>query len=760
MALKRDSVRLRLVPARSIEETGLDPSLFGGFLSPHGIPSPGKEPWSTSPLSAAESPLAKISHIAHLRTPICSKCQQEEDPSVLIAPNELQVEEEGTPHSAKDQILRRRASKGKGGDPKSSSSDEPKQIFFSGQEENKLQTGFSHKRVRKSIVNTLPKIMESSSECLIALDISHNSLDQKHGEQIDAAQEQNLGKVAERASIEALSVPSDVQKPPFMVKTTVISECFDDSLDHQASSSASAFHTVFQGRISEDSEHSLQPLDASPSSSCTDESLSGISVNTPISESKQSAGFGGDDSCHKESSPSSVSSKLDARSRWKRAAHGVKFVNLLASNIRVASTDLIEDRVMDEMMQQQLTQDDAGRVGAAAFEGARTVARSRSKGRKGMEGLVVKQDRGLITFFQDFYVACLKLPIGHFLVGVLLAPLVLGLLFTPLYLLDVDGLSFNGVVPEDAATSPLVSAKQRCLAFLNIFLYALSLSTTFGGAPVAARSPFCLLVANVNTLLAQFLFVFLSGAVFARMSQPSYPIRCSKKAIIKTDDLLPVLGLEQQETLRVFAVRLVLTGPPPCELVDAKICLTFRIFVTLPSGSVFCSTQDLDVVRPEVSYLRYGLMVRHVIDKKSPVYGHTMESLREGDASFSLTVMGLERTSMQPVFHLEDYFVCDNDVIWEGDYEDFIRVDKKGQRILDHSQIDRLKPIKAAVRATQAVTRMKHSAYQKEEKEREEFETVGEIKGAFYPIWPRNWFGLQKHKLLKSMSTSFTRAYW
>jgi hypothetical protein len=100
-------------------------------------------------------------------------------------------------------------------------------------------------------------------------------------------------------------------------------------------------------------------------------------------------------------------------------------------------------------------------------------------------------------------------------------------------------------------------------------------------------------------------------------------------------------------------VRLVLTGPAPCELVDAKICLTFRIFVQLPSGSMFCSTQNLELVRPEVSYLRYGLMVRHIIDTKSPVYGLTMESLREGDASFSLTIMGLERTSMQPIFHLE-----------------------------------------------------------------------------------------------------------
>jgi len=44
-----------------------------------------------------------------------------------------------------------------------------------------------------------------------------------------------------------------------------------------------------------------------------------------------------------------------------------------------------------------------------------------------------------------------------------------------------------------------------------VYVFRLSLSTTFGGSPVVALSPFCLLVANVNTLMAQFLFVFLSG---------------------------------------------------------------------------------------------------------------------------------------------------------------------------------------------------------------------------------------------------------
>lgn len=53
---------------------------------------------------------------------------------------------------------------------------------------------------------------------------------------------------------------------------------------------------------------------------------------------------------------------------------------------------------------------------------------------------------------------------------------------------------------------------------------------------------------------------------------------------------------------RILATRLVLTGPPPCELVDVKFRLTFRCFMRQqPSGSIFCSTSDLALVRSEVS---------------------------------------------------------------------------------------------------------------------------------------------------------------
>lgn len=48
---------------------------------------------------------------------------------------------------------------------------------------------------------------------------------------------------------------------------------------------------------------------------------------------------------------------------------------------------------------------------------------------------------------------------------------------------------------------------------------------------------------------------------------------------------------------------------------------------------------------------------------------------------------GLERSSMQPVFHVQFYSVCDEQVIWNAEFEDMILINQKNQRVVDHSKL-------------------------------------------------------------------------
>ncbi|CAI5531101.1 unnamed protein product [Closterium sp. Naga37s-1] len=293
----------------------------------------------------------------------------------------------------------------------------------------------------------------------------------------------------------------------------------------------------------------------------------------------------------------------------------------------------------------------------------------------------------------------------------------------------------------------------------QVLMFSLSLSTGLEPA-LAPASPYALVVANVNALVAQLLFVFLSGAVFARLTQPVDPILCSKIACITPPLQQPQQGVNVlggaaggsggsppvryppaarslsrsissanfggsaafaasssfpaaagtavaggggaegggfgtggggmeggRGCERMLLVRYVLAGAQPCELVDVKVELTLKHNTLSCTGRFFRQVDHLKLVRSEDSYQRYGMTVRHLIDESSPLYGRSRDDLCLVNAQLSLAVIGMERASMQPVFHVEDYFVADEDVIWNADFEDMVYRDDKNRLLVDHRKI-------------------------------------------------------------------------
>lgn len=76
----------------------------------------------------------------------------------------------------------------------------------------------------------------------------------------------------------------------------------------------------------------------------------------------------------------------------------------------------------------------------------------------------------------------------------------------------------------------------RVLSCMQLFVYSLAVSTGLE-PPLSAVSPYALVLANINALVAQLVLVFLTGAVFARLTQPSNPVRCAEVLIV-----IPALG--------------------------------------------------------------------------------------------------------------------------------------------------------------------------------------------------------------------------
>ncbi|CAI5987517.1 unnamed protein product [Closterium sp. NIES-64] len=92
--------------------------------------------------------------------------------------------------------------------------------------------------------------------------------------------------------------------------------------------------------------------------------------------------------------------------------------------------------------------------------------------------------------------------------------------------------------------------------------------------------------------------------------------------------------------------RFALVGLNSHELVNVKLALSVRLFLPSPSGEVHCCLHNLQLL----PYMRFGFMLRHIVDESSPLHGLSLNDMLAADASFSLTISGLERTTMQPVF--------------------------------------------------------------------------------------------------------------
>jgi len=140
----------------------------------------------------------------------------------------------------------------------------------------------------------------------------------------------------------------------------------------------------------------------------------------------------------------------------------------------------------------------------------------------------VQQEESMMSRVYNAYIYTLRLPLHLFFLIMLSSPVLLSVIFTGLYLLDLEGL----YIPQDHQphaeslhhhhqihkTSTSLSLWEVLYVLcggedrFKIFIFSLSLSTTFGGTRVEARSPYTLLLANLNTLMAQLIFVFLSGA--------------------------------------------------------------------------------------------------------------------------------------------------------------------------------------------------------------------------------------------------------
>lgn len=275
------------------------------------------------------------------------------------------------------------------------------------------------------------------------------------------------------------------------------------------------------------------------------------------------------------------------------------------------------------------------------------------------EGYEIRVVGGARQPLRDLYHGLLRVPWWAALSTIVGAYLALNVLFALLFL------AMGGIA--NAAPG----------SFADAFFFSVQTMGTIGYGTMypATRAANVVVVAeSVTGLLATAL---ATGLVFARFSQTRARVLFSTRAVISPMDGVPTLFMRVGNERRNV-------------IIDASFkAMVMRTTHTAEGVTVY-RTLDLRLARDRAPGLQRAWNVAHRIEPGSPLHGETPESLAASDAELTLTVSGVDDTSLQLV-HARHTWTA-QDIVWGARLADVTSEAPDGAFVIDLRQFHEIVP--------------------------------------------------------------------
>jgi inward rectifier potassium channel len=264
------------------------------------------------------------------------------------------------------------------------------------------------------------------------------------------------------------------------------------------------------------------------------------------------------------------------------------------------------------------------------------------------------------TPFRDVYHVYLRMPWWRAVVSIVMMYLLLNALFAFVFV------AIGGI------------ANAQPGSFSDAFFFSIQTMGTIGYGSMypTTMAANCAVVAESVTGLV--VTAVATGLVFAKFSQSSARIIFSDRAAIGPMNGIPTLsiriGNERSNTVIETQIRVVMTKTERTK-----------------EGHTFYRMLDLKLVRERSPALSRSWTVLHQIDASSPLFGHTQQTIKAEEMELSVTVFGVDDTSLQPVHAQKRYF--DDEVLFGMRHADVLSEDADGNLVLDLRNFHTLEPV-------------------------------------------------------------------
>ena len=263
------------------------------------------------------------------------------------------------------------------------------------------------------------------------------------------------------------------------------------------------------------------------------------------------------------------------------------------------------------------------------------------------------------TTLRDFYYLFLKVRWSAAIAVIVIAYLALNAVFAFAYL-------FTGGVTN-----------ARPGSFYDAFCFSVETMGTVGYGwmyPTTAAANAIMIVQSVTSLIVT---AVATGLVFAKFSRSSARVVFSQHAVIGPMDGVPTL------MLRVGNER-------GNQILEATIRVALVRTEVTKEKTKFYRMYDLRLSRERSPAMSRSWTVLHPIDRDSPLFGATPESVTRDEIEIIANLVGTDDTSLQPVHARKRY--QEHEIVWGARHEDILTETEDGTLVLDIRRFHDIRP--------------------------------------------------------------------
>ena len=208
-------------------------------------------------------------------------------------------------------------------------------------------------------------------------------------------------------------------------------------------------------------------------------------------------------------------------------------------------------------------------------------------------------------------------------------------------------------------------------SFFDAFFFSVQSLSTIGYGAMYPQTMYAQILVTLEVLVGLILVAMATGLMFARFAQPRARVLFSKIAVVCPFHDTPTL---------MFRV----ANQRDNRIIEARIKVSFLVNEISPEGIELRRFYELPLMRAESPSFALSWLVMHPIDRSSPLWGETPESLAESDAAILVILTGLDETFSSTIHARYVYNVAD--LLWSVRFQDILYKGNDGTYCIDYQK--------------------------------------------------------------------------